>query len=100
MPKSWLSSAGLGPHGRAPISFFAVEPALAVAQDAGAPARELRRLVAGLHAAGLSVICQARAPPQALQRTAFRSACSTCVVNPLCEILLVVPEGDPADMKV
>mmetsp|Transcript_3687 Transcript_3687/g.10675 ORF Transcript_3687/g.10675 Transcript_3687/m.10675 type:complete len:900 (+) Transcript_3687:3737-6436(+) len=49
---------GLGPHGRAPVSFFAVEPGLAVGLDAAAPARELRQLVAGLHAAGLSVLCQ------------------------------------------
>lgn len=40
-----------------------MEPALAAGRDAGAPARELRQLVAGLHAAGLSVLCQARRPP-------------------------------------
>lgn len=55
---------GLGPHGRAPVSFFAVEPGLAVGLDAAAPARELRQLVAGLHAAGLSVLCQVRQPPR------------------------------------
>lgn len=49
---------GLGPGGRAPLSFFAPEPSLAVGGDPLAPARELRQLVAGLHAAGLSVMMQ------------------------------------------
>lgn len=52
------TATGLGPGGRAPLSLFAPEPSLAVGADPLAPARELRQLVAGLHAAGFSVILQ------------------------------------------
>ena len=52
------TAAGLGPDGRAPLSFLAPEPSLAVGTDPLAPLRELRQLVDGLHAAGLSVIMQ------------------------------------------
>ena len=58
MLPSMSASAGLGPGGQAPLSFFAPEPSLAVGSDPLAPARELRQLVAGLHAADLSVIMQ------------------------------------------
>lgn len=53
------SAAGDGQLGRAPISYFAPDPAFAVASDAGAAARELRQVISGLHDAGLEVILQA-----------------------------------------
>lgn len=53
-----MGCSGEGPCGLLPLSFFAVEPELAVGSDSGAPTRELRLLVEGLSEAGLSVICQ------------------------------------------
>ena len=50
--------AGLGPFERAPISFFAPDPALAVGADAGAAALELKQLVAALHREDIEVILQ------------------------------------------
>lgn len=55
-----VSAAGLGQLGRAPISYFAPDPAFAVATDTGAAARELKQVISGLHDAGLEAILQAR----------------------------------------
>lgn len=49
---------GDGPYERLPLSFFAVEPQLAMGSDSLAPTLELCKLVDTLTAAGLSVICQ------------------------------------------
>jgi hypothetical protein len=51
-------AAGDGPYERLPLSFFAVEPQLAMGSDSLAPTLELCKLVDTLTAAGLSVICQ------------------------------------------
>ncbi len=54
------SAAGSGQLGRAPISYFAPDPAFAVGADAGAAARELRQVISGFHSAELEVILQVR----------------------------------------
>jgi hypothetical protein len=57
------SAPGAGQLGRAPISFFAPDNALAVGQEPGAACRELKQVICGLHDAGIEVILQARALP-------------------------------------
>ena len=49
---------GRGPGSRSPLSLFAPDPALAVAGDAMAAARELNVLVDALHAADIEVYLQ------------------------------------------
>ncbi len=55
-----LAAPGDGALGRAPVSYFAPDPALAVGADPGAAGSELRQLVRRLHEAGLEVLLQAR----------------------------------------
>ena len=53
-----LAAPGDGALGRAPVSYFAPDPAYAVGADPGAPVRELRQLVRRLHEEGLEVLLQ------------------------------------------
>ena len=55
-----LGAPGLGPAGRAPVSFFAPEPAYSSQGDNYAAAREVKAMVRVLHAAGIEVILQAQ----------------------------------------
>ena len=57
-----LAAPGDGALGRAPVSYFAPDPAYAVAADPGAAGRELRQLVRRLHEEGLEVLLQVRGP--------------------------------------
>lgn len=58
------SAPGAGQLGRAPISYFAPDNALAVGTEPGAACTELRQVICGLHDAGIEVILQACSPPQ------------------------------------
>lgn len=60
-----LAAPGDGALGRAPVSYFALDPASAVGADPGAPGRELRQLVRRLHEEGLEVLLQVRFTPAA-----------------------------------
>ena len=51
-----LAAAAPGPAGPAPTALLALDPALAAGDDALAPVRELRALVAGLHDRGVAVL--------------------------------------------
>ena len=57
-----LAAPGDGALGRAPVSYFAPDPAYAVAADPGAAGRELMQLVRRLHEEGLEVLLQVRGP--------------------------------------
>ena len=86
------SAAGDGQLGRAPISYFAPDPAFAVASDAGAAARELRQVISGLHDAGLEVILQASSVSGPSSQC-FRSFRGLDDQEPLEDITLAILQG-------
>ena len=53
------SAEGLGPMGRAPVSFFAPEPSMATGDSPNAAAQELKQMIHGLHEEGIEVLLQA-----------------------------------------
>ena len=53
------SAEGLGPMGRAPVSFFAPEPSMACGDSPNAAAQELKQMIRGLHEEGIEVLLQA-----------------------------------------
>lgn len=56
------NAPGLGLLGRAPVSYFAPEPKLAVSQAPGAAGHELKQLVKALHDAEVEVLLQVNPP--------------------------------------
>jgi hypothetical protein len=52
------SAPGAGQLGRAPTSYFAPDNIFAVGSEPGAACAELKRVICGLHDAGIEVILQ------------------------------------------
>ena len=55
---------GVGPQGRAAMSFFAPDPVLAVGKHSNAPSQELKQAIKELHAQGIEVILQVSVWPR------------------------------------